>query len=352
MKIQVLYFKGCPNHEPTVARVRQVIERLGVGAAFSEVELTPDDDAAALRFLGSPTVLVNDQDIDPACRANVSYGFSCRTYAGDGMPTESLIEQAILEARDGDGAGLSCCAHAGERDQPAGGSSGATTDRAAWRSGLGAVGTAALASACCWLPLLLMSFGVTAGGVAGFFVKTRPFFLAAAVIFLGTGFYFAYFRGFRKPTCQPGDACAAPNPRLQRFNRATLWFAAVLVIGFTLFPYYSPPMIRAWGANASTFGDGTSPPATTGALATYRFRIDGMDCRACAAGIEVRVGQLPGIASASVSYDQSQAVVHADPDQFDPAAFAHAVASAGFNAQLTSEQPDPAATPLSERQTP
>ena len=98
MKIEVLYFRGCPNHEPAVTRVRRVIGRLGVNASVHEVEVSSDDDPAVLKFLGSPTVLVNGRDIDPTCRWDVQYGFGCRTFAGQGVPAESLIEQAIHEA--------------------------------------------------------------------------------------------------------------------------------------------------------------------------------------------------------------------------------------------------------------
>lgn len=97
MKIEVLYFEGCPNHPPAVERVRQVVDRLGINASVHEVEVTPNDDPAALKFLGSPTVLVNGRDIDPMCRDNVVYGFSCRTFSGQGVPAETLIEQAIQE---------------------------------------------------------------------------------------------------------------------------------------------------------------------------------------------------------------------------------------------------------------
>lgn len=123
------------------------------------------------------------------------------------------------------------------------------TDRIPRLSTPAAVGSAILSSACCWLPLLLLAFGLSAGGVAGFFEAVRPFFLAAAVIFLGVGFYFAYFWGGRNPACKPGEACEAPNPKIQRFrgfNRVVLWIAAVLVIVFALFPYYSAALLRVF----------------------------------------------------------------------------------------------------------
>lgn len=102
MKIELLYFTGCPNHEPTAARVRQVVERLGVEADIDEVEVTAEDDPAALKFLGSPTVLINGRDLDPAQRDGVRYGFSCRMFAGQGLPSETMIEQAIREAQQTD----------------------------------------------------------------------------------------------------------------------------------------------------------------------------------------------------------------------------------------------------------
>lgn len=98
MKIEVLYFGGCPNHEPTVKRVRQVAQRLGFDVRIEEVEVTERDDAAALKFAGSPTVLINGQDINPALRGGGSYGYGCRTYSGGGVPPEALIEAAIRSA--------------------------------------------------------------------------------------------------------------------------------------------------------------------------------------------------------------------------------------------------------------
>ena len=37
VKIQVLYFAGCPNHEPAVTRVREVAAELGIDAEGVEV---------------------------------------------------------------------------------------------------------------------------------------------------------------------------------------------------------------------------------------------------------------------------------------------------------------------------
>jgi hypothetical protein len=97
MKIDVLYFDGCPNHLPTTALVRDVVHCLGLDATIREVEVRDADEAAKLRFFGSPTIQVNGQDVDPAARNRADYSFSCRMYGGSGSPPRALVEQALRE---------------------------------------------------------------------------------------------------------------------------------------------------------------------------------------------------------------------------------------------------------------
>ncbi|WP_347242944.1 hypothetical protein [Thermogutta sp.] len=98
MKIEVLYFEGCPNHKPTVERTKDVLQRLGVDANIHELEVTQNDDPMIMKFAGSPTVLIDGQDIDPRLRAAPNYGFGCRTYGGAGVPPVEMIEAALREA--------------------------------------------------------------------------------------------------------------------------------------------------------------------------------------------------------------------------------------------------------------
>ena len=95
MQIDILYFDGCPNHEPTAELVRDVVRTLGVDATIREVEVRDADDAARLRFFGSPTVQVDGQDVDPVVRSRVDYSFSCRMYGRSGSPPRALVEQAL-----------------------------------------------------------------------------------------------------------------------------------------------------------------------------------------------------------------------------------------------------------------
>ena len=104
MKIEVLYFAGCPNSAPTISLVREVVRESGVEAEVAEVaevEVLSAEQAQSLGFLGSPTVRVDGLDVEPEARAATQFGFGCRTYvdAGrrTGTPTAAMLRSAIEE---------------------------------------------------------------------------------------------------------------------------------------------------------------------------------------------------------------------------------------------------------------
>lgn len=104
-QIDILYFDGCPNHQPTAELVREVVRTLGVDATIREVEVRDADEAARLRFFGSPTVQINGQDIDPSVRSQGDYAFSCRMYGRSGSPPRALVEQALQQGMPGGSSG-------------------------------------------------------------------------------------------------------------------------------------------------------------------------------------------------------------------------------------------------------
>jgi hypothetical protein len=98
MKVEVFYFQGCPNHIPTVERVRSVIQREGIDAEISEIEVPDERTAKEVGFIGSPTIRVNGLDIDPSASGAQVAGLSCRRYEG-GLPSEDMIRSALFAAR-------------------------------------------------------------------------------------------------------------------------------------------------------------------------------------------------------------------------------------------------------------
>lgn len=97
MRIDILYLEGCPNHPPTAELVRDVVQSLGLEASIREFQVRDAQEAARLRFFGSPTVQVNGHDVDPAARSRMDYSFSCRIYGRSGSPPRALVEHALRE---------------------------------------------------------------------------------------------------------------------------------------------------------------------------------------------------------------------------------------------------------------
>lgn len=95
MKIEVLFFGGCPNHEPTVEIVHEIVRDLEVNIQVNEVEVCTAEGASSMRFLGSPTVQIDGVDIEPSRREDTDYAMSCRMYGSSGVPSRELIEAAL-----------------------------------------------------------------------------------------------------------------------------------------------------------------------------------------------------------------------------------------------------------------
>ncbi len=100
MKVEILYFEGCPGAEPTRTLVERVLAEEGRTAARVEmVEINDPETARARRFLGSPTVQIEGVDIEPARRADTGYALACRTYQAaerrSGVPPAEIVRAAI-----------------------------------------------------------------------------------------------------------------------------------------------------------------------------------------------------------------------------------------------------------------
>src|SRR5882724_458395 len=99
MKIEVLYFVGCPNYVLAVDRLRTVLQQEGLFAEIAEIEVKDESVAKLLKFFGSPTIRVNGLDIESDSRNINETSLACRLYSG-GLPSEEMIRTALKEARE------------------------------------------------------------------------------------------------------------------------------------------------------------------------------------------------------------------------------------------------------------
>ncbi len=113
MKVEVLYFSGCPTYRETEALIEAVLRSQGVAAQVELLEVKTPEEATRLRFLGSPSIRVDGLDIDPVARTSADFGLKCRIYRHGnrfvGVPPRELLERAVKEARNGQ----DCCASHG-----------------------------------------------------------------------------------------------------------------------------------------------------------------------------------------------------------------------------------------------
>jgi hypothetical protein len=101
MRIEVLYWEGCPSHPEAIALLDDVLAQLGVAADVTLTEVMTDSDAVARRFPGSPTIRIDGRDVDPA-GADAPPSLTCRIYNVPGgvspIPTREQLEHAVLIA--------------------------------------------------------------------------------------------------------------------------------------------------------------------------------------------------------------------------------------------------------------
>jgi len=326
MKIEVLYFRGCPNYAETVKRVRQVVQQLGLDTQVEQVEVTASDDPAALRFAGSPTVLVDGVDIDPAQRDDPTYSFSCRQYEGSGVPPIAMIIRALAPGDDsGQGRRVNRTARTDGSDL----NDPPTTGYLYW-TGMGAIGSAIGASACCWLPALVGAVGIPLAGAGAWFKATRPILLGAAGLMLAFGFYRTYFRG---SYCE-GDRACASSSQSSRSRRLGLWVTTTMVVAASLLPYYAPSLTHPFVGSSSAAVNSTTTEPTAGiegSAQTFNVPISGMTCAKCAARLQRTLRRLPGVRAAVVAYRKEQATIFARGSRPGVTRLANAIRQAGFS---------------------
>jgi hypothetical protein len=99
MKVEVLYFDGCPTYETAAKTLRAVLAEEGLEAEIELVAVNSDEEARRLRFPGSPTIRVDGRDPFPVPERG-ERGLGCRVYATPeglkGSPTTEMLREALM----------------------------------------------------------------------------------------------------------------------------------------------------------------------------------------------------------------------------------------------------------------
>ena len=103
MKIELLYVKGCLRWKSALAGLRRVLREQRVSEPVQIIEVSDQEEAVRRRFLGSPTIRINDYDIEPEAASRSDFGLGCRTYPDReklyGVPSNEMIRGALRALR-------------------------------------------------------------------------------------------------------------------------------------------------------------------------------------------------------------------------------------------------------------
>ncbi len=99
------------------------------------------------------------------------------------------------------------------------------------------------ASSCCILPVVLFSLGISGAWIGNFtqLAPYQPYFAAATLVFLGSGYWLVHRAS--KRACTDGEACARPLP--SRLVKAALVVATILVVAALGFDFLAPLLLNS-----------------------------------------------------------------------------------------------------------
>lgn len=226
MTIELIYDRDCPNAVKARTHLAEALAAFGREAQWTEWDRGAPESPARIRDYGSPTILINGEDV--AGKAAGEAGPFCRLYrnAADRFDGAPPVEQivAALSARVGapgeaaPGRREVFRNHNGrftmkeQNDQEKAGR--------AYAAPIIAI-ISAIASLACCLPLALLA-ALGAAGASAVFAALRPWLLLLCAAMLVIGFWQLY----RPRTC-----------RRRSIGSVTLfWLAAVIFLAMLFFP--------------------------------------------------------------------------------------------------------------------
>ena len=97
MKVELLYFDGCPSYQTAAALLREALAEAGITANVNMIRIAGEDDAQRHRFVGSPTIRLDGAD--PFLHGEANYGIECRLFATPeglkGWPTKTMLRDVL-----------------------------------------------------------------------------------------------------------------------------------------------------------------------------------------------------------------------------------------------------------------
>jgi len=171
---------------------------------------------------------------------------------------------------------------------------------------IAALGAALGASACCTIPLALVSLGI-GGAWVGSLTALAPyrwFFVALAVSALVYAGYNEWRRS--RPDCECESALTTAA------RRSLLGVGALAVLAIVVSPWLIAP---SPGVATDRVRAAAKEPSTPASFRQVVLTVDGMTCKACPVTVRRALEGIDGVYSAEATYEPPEAVVRFDPGE-------------------------------------
>ena len=96
VRLEFQYFEDCPHHDSMRKNLYLALQGIENDVELTEVQVVDADTAARLGFRGSPTLLINGEDVE-GMPAPEEASLSCRFYP-NGIPSAKVIRRKVEEA--------------------------------------------------------------------------------------------------------------------------------------------------------------------------------------------------------------------------------------------------------------
>lgn len=184
----------------------------------------------------------------------------------------------------------------------------------------GAVGAAVAASACCTIPLALVSAGIGGAWVSNLVALEpyRPLFIGLAALLFGIAIV-QVKRSSSETDCDCEDGMNNTSKVL------LLSFGAIAALGLILSPEFLP-----LSDSASTTGNPVTAESVD--FQEVTLAVDGMTCETCTTTVHKALSNLNGVFEVVVTYEPAIAVVRFDANRVGMEDFERASRHAGYPA--------------------
>lgn len=199
-----------------------------------------------------------------------------------------------------------------------------------WSLGVG-IGAAVAASACCTIPLALVSLGVGGAWIGGLtaLAPYRWIFVSLAVGAIGYAGYNEWQLS-RRPDCDCETMFSSTT------RRVLLGTGALAVVALVVSPWLIAPSPLAANQQAqAAVAESETAPRSQGSSTPASFQqvvltVEGMTCATCPVTVQTALRDVDGVYEAEATLEPPEAVVRFDPDRTSVEALTQTTKNVGF----------------------